>query len=409
MKKFLSIVAVMMGLITASCSQDEPAVSLPDAANNMIGFSVTADNGSRSTSHYENGTDISEISVSAWVTPDANTLPGYHESNTGNSVYFFNDVLRRDGSGVFNYSEAARFWPADAILDFYSVIDNPTPFTFDCGEGYPGLDGWIAQGKIEEMPDMLYAYAFDEKRKEKQKESQQNVSLKYNHAFAKVVVTAEVRNPNLRVYITDMEIHGVTDKGKFLLPHKVGQDKEIKVIEANWKKSPDYTNITGLMKTYNTANPAILDMAAGQEAKRTLLGEEFPNDLLVIPNTYNGRNSSKCQTYILLKGYAYNISNRENGFDPDIDELIYPKTTNGKVEAAPMIIPIEFHWGMGTINYYNIVFDCGGGGNMNEDPNNPALVRIGYEVEVNDWTTGEQKNEHVENGENVDHSIEYYF
>lgn len=385
MKKPLIFLATMIGLITASCSNDEP---MPNSgtASNQIRFSVIAENGSRSTSHYENGTDISHMSVSAWVVEDTTKLPAYSESNTGNGIYFLNDFLTRTpgSSGTFNYSSGARYWPSNnEILDFFAVVDNPVPFKFNQSGKGPGLD-WINQGQLTEMPDMLYAYTPNQTRG-KQPVAQQNVSFSFNHAFAKVVVTAEVRNPNLRVYITDMSIVGVINKGQFLLPHKVGEGKKIVNVEAQWILGTEYMNLTNLMKLNDATNPAVLDMAG--QAKWTLLSESHPNDLLVIPASYSGRNSSKPQTYIQLKGYAYNIANQQNGFDADTDVLIYPKkNADGTLTPAIINIPIEFNWKAGTINRYNIVFDCGNGG---YDPENPAFVRIGYEVEVNPWKDGE--------------------
>lgn len=403
MKKYSFITAVMIGLISVSCSQDEPAASLTDAAKNQISYAVTAGNASRASSSYENGTDIKRMHVSAWLTKGATTLPGYGESNTDNAAYFTNDLMVRSaGSGVFSYTSDARYWPANGeCLDFYAVVDNDAPewngngtFSFSSresgsGNGYPGL-GWLKQLDIDKMPDLLYAYTPNQQRSTTNT-AQQNVSFLFNHAFAKVIVTAEVKNSNLRVCITDMAICGITKGGQFMLPRKAQESGVTVTNGAKWIVSPEYTDLACPLTPYNAANPVVLDKR--ETAKATLVGAGEGNlkDLLVIPNTYNGRNSSgKYQTYIMLKGYAYNIANSASGFDPDTDSLIFPKLNeDGSLTPASMIIPIEFNWRMGSVNRYNIVFDCGNGGSTDENPNHPAFVRIGYEVEVSDWQTGQ--------------------
>lgn len=418
----------MMGLIATSCSQDESLALFSDATNTKINFSATADKGTRSASSYENGTDVSEIYVSAWVRQKT-VLPGYGSANTDNAPYFLNDFLTRsEGSGVFSYATDARYWPANGeALDFFAVVDNNAwgtdkgTFSFSACNGKPGLTGELEQLTLEKMPDMLFAYNFNQTRDNTGKTTfQQNVALDFNHAFAKVHVTAEVRNKNIRVVITDMEIHGIAKEGQFGFPYIAGEGKVNTTKDAQWIiKDGNFTDLKKLLKfdTLNTTvvngvKSIILDKkeSGNIKAKQTLISENAPNDLLVIPNRYNGRNSGgKYQTYILLKGYAYNIADSEAGFDDETDCLIYPKKDDfGNVTPANMIIPIEFNWCMGSVNHYNIVFDCGNGGNTNEDPKNPAFIKIGYEVEVEDWATGEQKCEYVdENGTNQDNSIEY--
>lgn len=389
--------AVMSALIATSCSQDEPMASL-NGANDQINFSVTAGNSSRAASAYQNGIDISEMSVSAWLLGGNNHIPNYSESNPDNSSYFLNDFLVRSGSsGLFDYLTDARYWPSNnERLDFYAMVDNQSwgnegLFKFDNGTGAPGL-GWISQLGIDKMPDMLYAYTPNQTR-HADNAAQQNVSFDFHHAFAKVIVTAEVKNSNMRVYITDMEICGIADKGQLTLPHKEDSNSAVKEVGASWNVGTGFMNVACAQGLYNAANPILLDRSESSSA--TLVGRTgvkgVNNDLLVIPNKYSGRNSSgKYQTYVKLKGYAYNIANAENGFNPETDALIFPKkNADGSVTPAEMIIPIEFDWKIGTVNRYNIVFDCGNGGSTTTDPNTPAFVRIGYEVEVTDWQTGE--------------------
>lgn len=385
MKKILFFSAAVLALAGASCTNDEPAGS-NSGKSNEIGFSVIADKGTRSSSSYLNGIDIKDFTVSAWIIKDSISSPNYSESNENNTTYFLNDYLTRsENSGLFNYTSGARYWPANGeMLDFFAVVDNPLPFTFDAKDSRPGIKGKIKQMQINEMPDMLFAYAPNQHRNG-QAVAQQNVSLRFNHAFAKVVVTAEVKNPNLRVCITDMAIVGIADEGQFLFPCKVQQDNKIVHKAPEWLVGSGFTSVTNLLAKYNDENPAVLDM--GNDSKLTLLGEDAPNDLLVLPTSYSGRNEYKPQTYIQLKGYAYNISDSESGFRPGLDALIYPKkNADGSFTPATIVIPIEFDWKIGTINRYNITFDCGNGG---LDPENPAFVRIGYEVEINPWTEGE--------------------
>lgn len=437
MKKHLMFLAAAAGLIATSCSQDEPKAVLP-AARNQISYTVTADDGSRSSSAYTNGTDVNSMHVSAWAHMPAD-LPGYGSSNGSNSAYFLNDLLtRQSGEGTFNYAQDARFWPINGEeLDFWAVVDNDKllskdengnlvvnpddhKFGFDAQGGHPGLEGTIYQGGVDNMPDLLYAHTFGMTSANGNPGTdafQKNVSFSFHHAFAKVVVTAEVRNSNLRVCITDMEIHGIAPEGQFGFPYLSGQGLDHVDNPAHWTVDGEkYANITGLLAeslpyTEIAGHKAlVLDKAEKDNIKKkhNLIGPDAPGDLLVIPRDYNGRNASSNQTYILLRGFAYNISNKENGWDEDSDILIYPKRdANNKLVPAEMIIPIEFHWAMGTVNHYNIVFDCGNGGSTSENPNDPAFIRIGYECEVLDWTTGEQKNEHEENGQPVDNSVQY--
>lgn len=395
MKKFSFSLVAILGLLSTACSQDEPGLITKD--DNQISFAVAAGYDTKSASGYENGTDINEITVSAWLNANENVLPGYGSPNTGNAAYFLNDVLTRaKNSGTFNYSSNARYWPANGEgLDFFAVVDNKAwgdngKFVWKNDEGVPGLQSWLRQLPLDSMPDLLFAYTPNQKRTV-QHAGQQNVSFNFNHAFAKVVVTAEVKNENLRVYITDMEIHGIVDKGIFSFPRKVGEGPIIVDTKPSWKINENYISLKSLLPGHDASNPVILDMREKATANLLGKGEKYDengnynklNELLVLPYSYSGRNASTHQTYILLKGYAYNISNKENGFDEDTDCIIYP--AGGKPVPADMIIPIEFNWEMGTINHYNIVFDCGNGGSITPDPNTPAFIRIGYEVEVEKW------------------------
>lgn len=410
MKNYLFFLTAGMAIFATSCSQDDPMTPLDGDFKNQINFTVTADNATRSESSYQNGTDINRFSVSAWLTQDSEdgkkVLPGYGSSNGSNSMYFINDVMTREaGDGVFNYQSSARYWPSSDLdcLDFFAIVDNDAPawngngdFVFNNGSG-PGLTGNLKQLPVNEMPDMLYAYSFDEKRPSVNV-AQKNVSLQFRHAFAKVVISAEVRNENMRMCLTDMEIVGIHDEGKFNLPKKVGEGENVVTEPAYWTIGPGYTTIECplVRGEYNEANPLILDMHEGCTSSMVLIGDpayskDPNNDLLVLPSSYSGRNSSTQQTYIQFKGYAYNIANKDSGFDADTDNLIYPKKEKGETlpEPATMIVPIEFNWEAGTVNYYHIVFDCGNGGSVTVNPNDPALIRIGYEVEVKPWTEGE--------------------
>lgn len=380
----------------ASCSQDEVELN-KISTSNTISYKVDTDKMSRATSAYENGTDISTFNVSAWLIKDSSSLPGYGSPNTGNALYFLNDVLTRaSGSGTFNYQSDARYWPNNGeLLDFFALVDNDKfgPFSFAAnGESIPGVNATIKQGGLDEMPDMLYAVSFNEKAGDKQ--AQQNVSFKFDHAFAKVVVTGEVKNKNLHVVITDMEIHGIREAGNFFMPYKSGSGSDIVKNPAHWVTPDVYTYIDGLMAN-NGKDEVVIDKSISTE-KQLLVGEgDKANQLLVLPGKYEGRNNSKCQTYIQLKCYAYNKSGAT--LDEDTDALIYGKfeVDGNSRKPVPMIIkiPIEFDWKMGTINRYNILFDCGNGGQTDpsdnpSDPDKPAFMRIGYEVEVNDWVEG---------------------
>lgn len=432
----------LAALLATSCSQDQPEQLFEQAnAKLPIQFTVTADGGSRAASLFTNGTDIHQMYVSAWLlsTDQANSLPGYDYSNNGNAAYFTNDLIARGADGVFHYSQDARYWPMNGeSLDFYAVVDNTAwpgkgEFSFEATDnGSPGLEEALDQLQMDKMPDMLYATNFDVKlSKNTTSPYQSNVTLSFHHAFAKVVISAEVRNSNIRVYITDMELCGLIDHKEFKLPYKSGVGSDNIINPASWVKPGDYNcNLTGLLKWQGVSrtNPLYLDknesghdklwLTGGHSAQGSPGGSSENNmagTLLVLPHSYSGRNNSEYLAYIKLTGFAYNISNHEIGFDDECDRLIFPSGNPDKtqypqdVTPAEMIIPVEFNWVMGTVNYYNIVFDCGNGGNIGTKPtDNPAFVRIGYEVEVFDWTTGEQRNEHLDgSGNNVDNSIEY--
>lgn len=405
MKKLLFYSVMMVGFIFTSCSHDESIVPFPDAANNQINFTVTADYATRAKSAYQNGTAINKIKVSAWLTNDEKSLPGYWNNNTDNYAYFTNDILTREEggtTGVFSYASNTRYWPTNGdLLSFFAVVDNDVwgdagEFAFNAHNGVPGLRGEISQLEIHKMPDLLYAYTPNQKPTGAQ-QAQQNVNLKFDHAFAKVIVTAEVRNENLLFCIAEVKICGVVDEGQFLFPHKEQKDGEIVIQPAKWIFSnPGYIDIKCPIEPYNKDNP--LQLGTRTKAKEYLVGGDYLNnernkDLLVIPNSYKGRNGGNLiQTYIKLKCNAHNISN-EAGFNSELDFLIFPeKNPDGSPSFADILIPIEFEWKMGTVNHYNIILDCGNAGSETTNPNDPALIRIGYEVEVNTWEDGETKD-----------------
>lgn len=408
MNKLTFYLTAMSGLLLASCAQDDVMTSLENTVNKPITYTVTSGNGTRSATAYTNGTDVNEIHVAAWgVAPDENgdfALPSYGESNTTNAAFINHDILRRSApgsngsSGLFNYGSDARFWPTDGQkLDFYALVDTPDEdncFSWTGVGGHPGLPNKVMQLGKSDMKDMLYGYTPDQQLKKNANQAQQNVSFSLNHAFAKVVVTAQVKNKNLRVVITDAEIHGIVDGGNFSLPYKSGEGKNVVENPAYWVKSPTYTNLTGIIDT----PMVVLDKNESADSeipgKKGVAGISkydsnnkivTNNDILVIPADYNGRNGNGVfQTYIQLKAYAFNITN--DTFDEDTDMLVYgKKDADGNPIPAIIIVPIEFNWKMGTVNTYNIIFDCGTGGTSTENPNDPAFVRIGYEVEVTPW------------------------
>lgn len=417
MKKSTFYLTAMSGLLLASCAQDEVMTSLEKSVNKQISYTVIADNGSRSATAYSNGTDVDEIHVAAWaVTPDENgeyALPGYGDPNTGNAAFINHDVVKRSGtgtsgtSGTFNYSTDARFWPTNGQkLDFYAVVDAPSEdncFSWEGTGGHPGLPQKVMQLGKSEMKDMLFAYTPNQTLNKDGHQAQQNVSFSLNHAFAKVVITAQVKNKNLRVVITDAQINGIVKGGNFCFPYKSGEGKHVMENPAHWtvtKGKDDFMNLTGIM---DSKDPVIVDynesLDAENPGKENVAGVSTydgshkivtNNDILVIPTEYSGRNGNgSFQTYIELEVYAFNITG--DTFDEDTDMLVCgtrEKDDNGNTifRTSKVIVPIEFNWLMGTVNTYNIIFDCGTGGTTGEDPKDPSLVRIGYEVEVKPWT-----------------------
>lgn len=414
MKKQIFYFAALGAFLLTSCAQDELIESLEPAVNTQISYSVIAGNGTRAASAYGNGTDIDEIHVAAWaVTPkideDGNAtfaLPGYGSPNGGNASIIDHDAVPRSGtgksgtSGTFNYDDNARFWPTDGQkVDFWALVDAPDEdncFSWTGCDGHPGLPNKVEQLGKSDMKDMLYGYAPNQTLNKEGHQAQQNVSFSMNHAFAKVIITAQVKNSNLHVVIKDAEIHGIVDGGNFSLPYKSGSGPDVIDNPASWTPSSTYTDLAGLIDKEDIVVDKNYATGGDNPGKVTVAGVSTyddnnkivkNNDILVIPENYNGRDgSNKIQTYIQLTAYAYNIAGTT--FDEDTDALVCG-TTNADGEVVPAVIniPVEFDWKMGTINTYNIIFDCGVGGSTTEDPKDPALVRIGYEVEVKPWVT----------------------
>lgn len=418
--KQLTFLAVMSALLLSSCSQDEVMSPLDNsvdtAVNKKITYTVTADNSSRAASAYSNGTDVNEIHVWAWAvrpTKDEEgnltyALPGYGSPNTDNASFIEHDVLKRSGgtSGTFSYGTNARFWPtANQSLDFWAIVDAPSEmecFTWYGGSDreHPCLPKKAKQLGKSQMKDMLYAYTPNQTLDKNGHQAQQNVTFSLNHAFAKVRISAQVRNTNLRVVISDIQIHGIGTDSYFNYPYKSGSGGETIENDATWTKPLDYMVLTDLID----ADEIVVDGSSiYEQGADTIQSREevagfsiydennkmtLNNDILVIPAEYSGRNSSKLQTYIQLEVCAYNIARKE--FDEDTDMLVCgTRDNNGNPRPAIINVPIEFDWVMGTINTYNIIFDCGTGGTSTENPKDPSMVRIGYEVEVNPWQNGE--------------------
>lgn len=439
-------------VLAASCAQEDVVLEQTQASNE-IAYKVDAGKMSRAASAYMNGTDVSKITVSAWLKGTKETVPAFTSPERFNSSYFLNDVLDRSGKngnkGTFNYSEGMRYWPANGeYLDFYAVVDNEAwiakngdsendnnsaatedigdavdeegtnstdkkdktekepidgSFSFDNGSGAPGL-GWINQLGLADMPDLLFSTTVDQTLTKTT--GQQNVSFSFDHAFAQVIVTAEVQNKNLRVVITDLEICGVAEKGRFTFAHKSDAGN----VDAKWEPGEGRTEIKGLLK----GGDVILDMA--ETSKATLLNNVNKEDrLLVIPLKYGDyAKPGNVRPHIRLKGYAYNIANPEAGFDEDTDFLIFSKPVkDSKPLSSNINIPIDFNWKPGTINTYNIIFKSGNGGTTNDpeypvypdpddpenpdpnpdptNPDTPAFIQVSYEVNVEKWEEGEKK------------------
>lgn len=292
MKKLsYSPAAIALLGIAAACTPDA-TTSLGEAAMQPITYTVTAENASRSLTCYQNGTDISSLSVSAWLlnresgSTVGDTQPDYDAPCNGNAAYFTEDVLTRPaGSGVFSYTSDARYWPASNqpyLLSFFSVVDNDRLPGYATGEGHfqwyneadkeadrtPGLD-WILQHDPGEMPDLLQAQiSCVVNSGASWSSAQRNVTLSFTHTLSKVIVKARVDNPDLRIYITDACISNLVDKGRMIFPDNRSGSTALNTGEARnatWRHEADPARNVTINAPILLSDPTTLD------SERTLL------------------------------------------------------------------------------------------------------------------------------------------
>lgn len=417
---------VLTPFLFSSCSNDESSDKLYSGGRKQIGFSISGMNSTRSSHAYETGLDISDIRISSWKTKSSSVAPSYGIHSQENGSYFHNALLSRSTdsyNNCFSFYDATYYWPENGEnLDFFAVarLDGSEhgDFRFDNtpigDEGYiPGLD-WIHQQDVDGMSDIFWAYSFD-KKSDPSLSGNSVVNLDFRHALAKVVVTAEVRNRNLRVYITDVDLCGLMEKGKFNFPYKSADGGTVTLNDASWQYDPEDAMekiihcpvklmknggeglVDGTVVLDTNTDDGFRDGFESSEngnmsyagTKHTLVGansqsETGGGDLFVLPYDYKGRNDGdEIKTYIRVKCQVYNKSGETFS---QHDTLIFPRMEDGAApEGQYLYIPVEFDFRMGKMNVYNIFFDSGVGGLAKLSRQTPGLVKIGYEANVDSW------------------------
>lgn len=373
MKKLFFGAVAMLAL--ASCSS-ENTLDLNNSGNE-IAFSVATNNTSRAADVYCNNNKPGEFNV--WAS---------HASKQ----YIAGDLIRYDGgSSKWINMSGNRYWPSTGDVTFVAYENENGDFAFN-PTGASTLTGFTVSTNVANQLDFIYA------RKTQAKSSTPTpVTLNFRHALSQIVYKAKNTNKNLFVEIGAVSIVNVNSKADFAFPtadtttpyvdHGSASDATIDNQGAWSNLSTLATFPVSFANKEVAGNSTAVDLTAANDPSK-----EFSSlALLLLPQTTTAWDPSTkhvptddtANTYFVLSCKIRNV--RGAAVDAD-DVYLYGSASDYEL----IYIPVAVNWAQGKKYVYTFTFGDGNGGyDLN---GNPVLVPITFDVTVDDFKLGGEKD-----------------
>lgn len=388
MKKLLF--AGMAAVMLAACSNDEVVQVNNDA--NAIKFGVTAENGTRAADIYCNNNPFDNFYVSAAYNGVA-YFEGDYISNVGTS-----------SSPTWDNQTGIRYWPSSGEVTFFGYKNYD--LTFDATA--PTFTGFQVKQDVGSQEDLMYARTTQERNGTS--ESVNQVTLNFRHALSQIVFNAKNVDPSIYVEIEEIAVANVYDKGTYTFPEEdtnvtlnhPSASEDYQSSRGEWEISKDSHEAEYRVKVYGENNIAKLNGVKGNTVKTNLTdwdlkdAEDYDADnvhesasdkskaMLLLPSKkadYDADGKTKSQLpHFLVKCRIYNVSD-VNATDKTDNVMLWGASSEGK----DVLIPFDPNWDEGKKYTYTFVFGNGNGGYDPENPENPVLVPITFDVDIDEF------------------------
>ena len=347
----------------ASCSSDNVVADASQEADASIKFNTSMGNMTRGTTTlYDQTTNnITEF----WV---------YAFKSDGTS--YFSDKATNSGSG-WSLTNGNQKWPSDGSdVTFFAYTPQLTSPTITSASG----SVTVTQDKNpEEQVDLLTAYA---KQGYNATQGNASVTLKFKHAFAKIIVKAKNESSDAndyRIEVKGVKLRKIVNSGTLTFQTTAdgsptwtpGTNKQNYVIGGGDSGATDYN----------------VSLAKGAAATDIMNGNAF----LVIPQTVSPWASSTITNDDTSISIYCKITQGTGG------TKIFPTATG--IDYAWLAVPFNTStiWTAGNSYIYTIRFFAGGTGGAGQgDPDDSNAgsgsviqdVNIGFTTEIGGWTDG---------------------
>lgn len=398
MKRNLFFMALSAMALVTSCSNDE-VTEISDS--NAIKFDVTAGNITRADNVYCNYNLPTAFKV--WA-------------QSSNNAYIQGDSIKHENNAWTDVT-ATRYWPK-GNLDFYATV-NSGDFTVSSRQ----LAEFTVNETVGQQLDLLYAV----KKTQNKDADNGTVKLNFRHALSQIVFKAQNKNKGLYVEIDAVGVYNVKNAGTFTLPEN-STDNNIQdhtsssttsiSNQGSWNGEKGCAGYpVAFDKVTLEGNSDVLNLTDNTTTHIAGASYDYSKAMLLLPcasatekwngstelsgfNTTDSSYDVDAITYtptdahgsfILAKCAIWNVADLESG-KQDGDVLLYGnKDGENNITTRWIVIPASFKWAQGKKYIYTLVFNKGNGG---KDPQGPddVLVDIKYEVTVDDFIQGENKD-----------------
>ena len=378
-KKFLFV--ALSALALTACVNDETIEVNPGDA---LTFRATSGNATKS--QITTTSTIKDFKV--W---------GYYqnEAEKQSNVPFMEAQEVVKNGDVWTYSPT-RFWPESGTIDFYSV--SPALINASISGSSQKIEKYTVSTNVDEQIDLLYAVNKDCSKADN---GQSGVQVNFRHALSQIVFKAKSSNEAIVVDIKGVTLVNAKTTGTFTYPTKTTSPYDD-------PESTDYdTEIndgtSALSGTWGTwaLESATDDYAAGVTEKKSIgstavdLTTAGSGELLLLPQTLtawnpaNGANDPGSRFLINCK--IWNVSGTEK-------IRIWP----AEDEYSEVAIPVEATWKQGKKYVYTFVFGDGAGYTPNGEQ--PSLLKVNFDVTVDNFQEGGNTDMDMEIKEVIDMS-----
>ena len=354
----------------ASCSSDNVVADASQEADASIKFNTSMGNMTRGTTTlYDQTTNnIREFWVHAF-------------KSDGNS--YFDDKATNSGSG-WSLAGGNKKWPSDGSdVTFFAYTPQLTSPTITSMSG----SVIVTQDKNpEEQVDLLTAYA---KQGYNATQGNASVTLKFKHAFAKIIVKAKNESSNAndyRIEVKGVKLRKIVNSGT--LTFQTSADAS-----PTWSANTNKQNYV-IGGGDSGATDYSVSLTKGDEASDIMNNNAF----LVIPQQVTPWSGSTISSEDTAISIYCKITQGTGG------TKIFP--TAAGIDHAWFAVPFNTTttWEAGKSYIYTIRFFAGGTGGAGQgDPDDTNAgggsviqdVNIGFTTEIGGWTDGNSGGENI--------------